>query len=252
MERPFFGNAVLEQVQLVAGRCIWSEKHYFNLMSSMRLSRMEIPKDFTLDRFEELVFQAKRTEDEVISIWAFTQPCDHYQEEQVSFWASPAPNIPDWSQLHPQSLGLYRDFYKPAGLLSQLRSNNTLLERAAGVFAQENDYGQVALLNANKYLASACFANIFLVFEEKILTPSIEAGAYKGVIHQESLIALRESGITLEESEELSPFEMQRAQEIFWIETFGVSYAPSFRNNDLKHDIAQQALNATKERFSHE
>ena len=56
---PFFnrgfsyGDAVFETVKAVGGKLIFWEDHYFRLMASMRLLRMEIPMTFTPEYFVE-------------------------------------------------------------------------------------------------------------------------------------------------------------------------------------------------------
>ena len=61
-----FGDAVFETLKIVDNRVLFLEDHYFRLMSSMRILRMEIPMTFTMEFLEvqilELV-QANEFED---------------------------------------------------------------------------------------------------------------------------------------------------------------------------------------------
>src|SRR6187551_991566 len=50
-----YGDAVFETVKIVNGKILFIEDHYFRLMSSMRVIRMEIPMDFTLEYLEEQI-----------------------------------------------------------------------------------------------------------------------------------------------------------------------------------------------------
>ena len=50
-----FGDAVFETVKIVDGKILFLEDHYFRLMASMRILRMEIPMDFTMEFFEEQI-----------------------------------------------------------------------------------------------------------------------------------------------------------------------------------------------------
>jgi len=50
-----YGDAVFETVKIVNEKILFLEDHYFRLMSSMRVIRMEIPMNFTLEYLEEQI-----------------------------------------------------------------------------------------------------------------------------------------------------------------------------------------------------
>jgi len=48
-----YGDAVFETVKIVNNSILFFEDHYFRLMSSMRILRMEIPMNFTMEFLEQ-------------------------------------------------------------------------------------------------------------------------------------------------------------------------------------------------------
>ena len=50
-----YGDGVFETVKIVNGKILFLEDHYFRLMASMRVVRMEIPMNFTMEFFEEQI-----------------------------------------------------------------------------------------------------------------------------------------------------------------------------------------------------
>ena len=50
-----YGDAVFETVKIVNSKVLFVEDHYFRLMASMRVVRMEIPMNFTMEYFEEQI-----------------------------------------------------------------------------------------------------------------------------------------------------------------------------------------------------
>ena len=48
-----YGDALFETVKSVRGSLLFWEDHYFRLMASMRIMRMEIPMNFTMEFLEE-------------------------------------------------------------------------------------------------------------------------------------------------------------------------------------------------------
>ncbi|HEC38008.1 MAG TPA: aminotransferase class IV, partial [bacterium] len=51
------GDAVFEELRVINGDVIFLEDHYLRLMSSMRILRMEIPMNFTMEFMEEEILK---------------------------------------------------------------------------------------------------------------------------------------------------------------------------------------------------
>ena len=47
-----YADAVFETLKVLDGKVLFLEDHYFRLMASMRILRMEIPLEFTLEYLE--------------------------------------------------------------------------------------------------------------------------------------------------------------------------------------------------------
>ena len=52
-----YGDAVFETCKISNGKVLFLEDHYFRLMASMRILRMEIPLEFTLEYLESEIFK---------------------------------------------------------------------------------------------------------------------------------------------------------------------------------------------------
>jgi len=50
-----YGDAIFETLRVSAGKIYFWEDHYFRLMASMRILRMEIPMNFTQEYLEKQV-----------------------------------------------------------------------------------------------------------------------------------------------------------------------------------------------------
>ena len=48
-----YGDAIFETIKVVNGKVVFLEDHYFRLMASMRMLRMKIPMEFTLEFLQE-------------------------------------------------------------------------------------------------------------------------------------------------------------------------------------------------------
>ena len=47
-----YGDAVFESMKVINGKILFFEDHYFRLMASMRIMRMEIPMVYTMENIE--------------------------------------------------------------------------------------------------------------------------------------------------------------------------------------------------------
>ena len=52
-----YGDAIFETIKVLDNKVLFLEDHYFRLMASMRICRMEIPMNFTMEFFEEQILK---------------------------------------------------------------------------------------------------------------------------------------------------------------------------------------------------
>ena len=50
-----YGDALFETIKVSHGKILFWEDHYFRLMASMRILRMEIPMNFTMEFLEDQI-----------------------------------------------------------------------------------------------------------------------------------------------------------------------------------------------------
>ena len=62
-----YGDAIFETIKVSNNRVIFWEDHYFRLMSSMRMLRMKIPMEFTLEFLEQEILKTVAVQDTAIS-----------------------------------------------------------------------------------------------------------------------------------------------------------------------------------------
>ena len=85
------GDAVKEILRFVNGEIIDWEDHYFNLMASMRIYRMNIPLDFTPEFFQEqinLLAEANQTKSGKVEFFAFRNDEEDYLKASINYLIS--------------------------------------------------------------------------------------------------------------------------------------------------------------------
>lgn len=218
-----YGDALFETLRVVNGKIIFWEEHYLRLMSSMRILRMEIPMNFTMEYLEEEILRLFTEEDTNktarIRITVFRNDGGYYkpQSNDVSYLIS-AENLEDAFYILNEGsyeVELFKDFTISKNMLSNLKTTNRILNVVGSIYANENGYDNCLLLNDTKSVVEALNGNIFLVKDKVLKTPPLEDGCLRGIIRKKILDILNKiDGYECVEKS-ISPFELQQADEIF-------------------------------------
>ena len=218
-----YGDALFETMKVVGRRILFAEAHYFRLMASMRLMRMEIPMQWTPEFFQSEVNKTLKGQEGApvfrvkLLVWRDWGGRYTPSSEGVLFalFAEPLLETKYKVSDHNYLVDLYKDHFVNTGMLQQLKTNNKLIHVLAGIYAQENDYDSCLMLNHNKQVVEGISGNLFLVKDYKIKTPPLEDGCLKGLMRGVILEILAKHPDYVVTQESISPFELQKADELF-------------------------------------
>ena len=247
-----FGDGVFETLKSVNGRLLFWEPHYLRLMASMRIMRMEIPMNFTLEFLQEeiqKVLDANELADQParVRLTVFRNEGGLYLPltNEVSYLIEATALSSPFYTLSQNSyeVDLIKDFYVNADLLSTIKTNNKALHVVGSIFAHENELDNCLLLNNHKNVVEALNGNLFLVNGSVIKTPPLSEGCMNGIIRKELIkIIEKTEGLTLEETP-ISPFELQKADELFMTNTIiGIRPITKYRKKEFSSQVAQQLV----------
>lgn len=242
-----YGDAVFETVKIVDSKILFLEDHYFRLMSSMRILRMEIPMNFTMEYIEEQILALARNKNIEMSsrarITVYRNDGGYYlpQTNTVSFLINvdPLDNRLYLSNQKQYVVDLYTDFYITKQLLSSIKSTNKIINITASIFANENELDNCLLLNDSKNVIEALQGNIFMLKGNKLITPPVSEGCLNGVMRKQ-IIALARSIVGVEVVEEvISPFDLQKADELFITNVImGIQPITKYRKKDFTTELS--------------
>jgi len=237
-----YGDGLFETLKIIGGKLVFAEDHYFRLMASMRMLRMHIAMDLTLDFFENEILKTvteNGLSDARVRFSVFRKDGGLYLPENnaIDFLIEVSQlSIPLKKEY---TIDLFKDHYVYSGLLSTLKTNNKILNVVASIYAEENGFDNCILLNEKKQLVEAINSNIFLVKDKKITTPALSEGCVKGVVRK-NLIAMLSKNKDLEIEEiEISPFELQKADEVFLTNAIvGIQAVNNYRKKTFTTEIS--------------
>ena len=247
-----YGDALFETLKVVHGKVLFWEDHYFRLMSSMRILRMEIPMNFTMEFLESEIL--KTVEANALMTSAARVRINVHRDADGKY--KPSTNAIGYNMLTeklvsdfyvlsktPYTVELFKDFYVAPGLLSTLKTNNKSINVLGSIFAEENNFDNCFLINTDKTVVEALNGNVFLVKDGVIKTPPLSEGCLKGIMRKQ-IIELVEKleGYTLEEAP-ISPFELQKADELFITNVMvGIQPITRYRKKEFTVDVSQLLL----------
>jgi branched-chain amino acid aminotransferase len=243
-----YGDAVFETVKIVNGKILFLEDHYFRLMSSMRVIRMEIPMNFTLEYLEEqlllLVENDKIASSARARITIYRNEGGYYlpQNNTVSFLIN-AVALETAAYFFSESdyeVDLYKDFYITKHLLSSIKTTNRLINVTGSIYASENGLDNCILINDAKNVVEVLQGNIFMLKGNRLITPPVSEGCLNGVMRKQILeLAKKINGIEVVE-EIISPFDLQKADELFVTNVIkGVQPITKYRKKEFSIEVSK-------------
>ncbi|MBZ0327148.1 MAG: aminotransferase class IV [Altibacter sp.] len=246
-----YADALFETIKVSAGKLFFWEDHYFRLMASMRILRMEIPMNFTMEYLEEQIQKTLQETDKSqayrvkILIWRKSggkyRPHTNDIEYLISYekLENPFYTLSD----RPYTVELFKDYYVNSGLLSTLKSTSKTINVLGSIFAKENDFDNCLLLNENKQVIEALNGNLFLVSGYKIKTPPLSDGCLNGIIRKQLIAIIGQLPDYILEEASVSPFELQKADELFITNTIvGIQPVTKYRKKEFVNLVAKDLL----------
>lgn len=243
-----FGDGVFETVKIAAGRILFLEDHYFRLMSAMRIVRMDIPMDFTLEFFESQILKIAGAENALDSgrarITVFRNPGGFYLPavRQVS-WLITASSVEHVGYAFEDShyeVDIFKDFYVTAQLLSTIKTTNRMVNITGSIFADENGLDNCLLLNESKNVVEALQGNIFMLTGDQLVTPPVSDGCLNGIMRKQILKLAKDLGDVVVHEASISPFDLQKADELFITNVIqGIRPISKYRKKEYSSDFSR-------------
>ncbi|WP_047414510.1 aminotransferase class IV [Cellulophaga sp. Hel_I_12] len=247
-----YGDSLFETIRVVGQKIYFWEDHYLRLMASMRILRMQIPMNFTMEYLESQILEtiaANALENSAVRVrfTVFRNEGGHYCPEtnEISFMIEVKSLETNFYTLNNEhyEVELFKDFYVNADMLSTLKTNNKIINVVGSIFAKENKYQNCLLLNQHKMVVEALNGNIFMVVGKTIKTPPKSDGCLNGIMRKKLIeISKKLEGYTLEESS-ISPFELQKADELFISNAIvGIQPISKYRKKNFTSTVASNLI----------
>ena len=246
-----FGDAIFETIKVNGTKILFLEEHYLRLMASMRICRMEIPMNFTMEFMEEEILKLIELQDNKVSNrirFSVFRTADGFynpSSNDVQFIITSSKLSSERYVFLPLNyeVELFKDFHVSKHLLSTLKTNNKMINVVASVFSKENGFDNCLLINDDKNVVEAINGNIFMKIGNQLITPPTSDGCLNGIMRKQ-IIAIANKIENIEMIEKsISPFDLQKADELFISNVItGIQPITKYRKKEFTLEIAKEII----------
>ncbi len=247
-----YGDALFESIRVINSKIIFWESHYFRLMSSMRLLRMQIPMEFSPEFLENQILSLieknnleQKPAKVKINISRKSGGLYYPENRDINYFLSAESIESPFLTLNENTyeIELFKDHFVNSGLLSTLKTNNKLVNILGSIYAKENGYDNCLLLNEKKSVVEFTNANIFLVKDNIVKTPPTSDGCLKGVMREKVVDIVKKLDDYELVEESISPFELQKADEMIMSNAImGLKSVSKYRKKEYGIQFAKNLI----------
>ncbi len=236
-----YGDGCFETLKAVNGKIIHAKEHFERFFASLELLQFEKPNYLTaaylIEHISKLLQQNSHTKLARIRLTLFRgngglyDAENHFPNYIIQTWNLNESN----NKLNENGLviDVYKDARKICDHFSHLKSNNYLSYAMAALWAKKNHLNDALLLNPYDKIADATIANVFIVQDGMIKTPSVTEGCVNGIMKNYLLHCLREENIAVEETS-ITIDDVLNAQEIFLTNSiYGIKWVKQCGNSNF-------------------
>lgn len=247
-----YGDSLFETIKVINEPLFW-EYHYFRLISSMRILRMDIPMNFTPEYLEKEIMELLKK---------FDSNCKSFRVKLIVFRKNGGYYLPNSNHIEyaitakplksnryilnneKYEIELFKDFLVSPNLLSTLKTNNKVTNVIGSIYANENNFDNCLLINTNKNIIEALNGNIFIVKDNIIKTPPLSDGCLNGIIRKKIIEILKGSNEFELEVNSILSFELQKSDEIFITNVIdGINSVTKYRKKNYSNVVCKKLIN---------
>jgi branched-chain amino acid aminotransferase len=242
-----YGDGLFETMKIYKGRLLLKELHFERLFKGLLLLKFDIPSLFTQQKLEKIITELcqKNSCEQLgrVRLSVFRGNGGLYDEARTLEYIIESWTLDDTAnQLNENGLviDIYPGARKTCDSFSNIKSASFQPYSMAALFAKENKLNDCLVLNSKGNIADSTIANLFLVKNDRIITPSLSEGCIDGVMRKYLLGQLQSAGYKTVETE-ISEDELEKADEVFLTNAIkGIRWVRSFRDKTYGHSLTTE------------
>ncbi len=246
-----YGDGCFETMKMVKGQLQLASYHFERLFSSLELLRFDCPAHFTPAYLEKSILlvteKNKHSANARVRLMiargngGLYDAENHYPNHLIQTWALPEQVM--GLNENGLEMDIFPDARKVCDRYSMIKSNNYLPNVMAALWVKEQRLNDAVLLNPYDRVADATIANIFIVKDGVIATPSLAEGAINGVMRRHLMHCLREANMPVAQGQ-ITVDELLSASEVFLTNAIaGIKWVKRVGTSQYTNDVSRKLFN---------
>jgi branched-chain amino acid aminotransferase len=216
-----YGDGLFETMKVINSTVLLLSLHFDRFFNGLSLLKFEIPPLFTPEKLQQQILQlCKKNECEKLGrvrLSVFRGNGGLYDEDKTPQYVIECwPLNESVNKLNENGLviDIYPDAKKSCDIFSNLKSTNFLPYTMAARYAKENKLNDCLVLNTADRIADSTIANLFIIKDDRIITPELQEGCVNGVMRRYLIEQMRAMNYEIRE-EALTASNLELADEVF-------------------------------------
>jgi branched-chain amino acid aminotransferase len=246
-----YGDGLFETIKAKNGLPELEDEHFARLWNGMRVLQFDIPKHFTPDKLQsEIIALLKKNRHENTSrirLSVFRGDGGLFDAKNylpnyiIQSW--PLPENNGEFNSNGLVLGVYEEAKKSCDILSNIKHNNYLPYILAALKAKHEKWNDAIVLNNYDRICDTTIANIFLIKDEIIYTPSLKEGCIAGIMRKKIIKDLADNWQVIEN--EITVADLKNADEVFLTNSiYNMRWVQRIDNTSYSNHLSQKIFTA--------
>lgn len=243
-----FGDGLFETMRIANRKVLFIDDHLERLHKAMTLLRMAIPDKLLADTLSKQILmlcERYNSSDLRLRCSVFRKDGGLYAPTNldVSYILEVWPlHNPHYELDELECLVLYSTHDKHADAFSWFKNMHTNLYALAGLYARDKNASDAVFLNQKKELCEATSSNIFIVRNNKLITPPLSSGCVAGIMRKQIITVASQIGFVVQE-QSLTLEALHQANEVFLTNAIrGIRPVKNFETKHYKNNLAKELL----------
>ena len=249
-----FGDGLFETIRVGDGKPLFLKAHFkrfFKGLDELKINYSEINPNILTSKIEELINVNNITNGAKIRLSAFRSGSGTYMpiSNDLNYLIEVFPIESNFYNTNKRGLSvdLFNDLNKPYNRLSSYKTSNALVYVMASVYASENNYDDVFILNDNGNVIESTNSNVFISSNGVLYTPPLSEGCIGGIMRMKLINLAISKGIVVYENK-MPPQHLMAADEIIITNTIqGFRWIGKYKEKRYFNSLAKKLNDALNE-----
>lgn len=217
-----YGDGFFETIRIINGKPIFIERHFKRIVIGLKHLKINYSKKFNLnflsDNISELININNIKSGGKIKVYIFRSGMGTYKPStnDICFIIESLKVENNLYKLNHKGflVDVFKDYKKQINYLSSFKSSSSLLYVLASLHTIDNHLDDSLILNENNEIIESSNSNIFILLDNKIITPPLNSGCISGIMRIELMNIINDIGFTVLERKIVTD-DLLNSKEIF-------------------------------------